>query len=146
MWFFSYFCSKHRSWVHVRTASVIYPCKPHFSYMSRDVRKPVFRVSDQVRRKPGLRNYWIRLEIWKVEDFVIKVSNFSCSYSQGQASSPDYQWLVIIWPPWMIVCSSPLLLELWTHFPVTPLGGELSVWHFTSKLFRFRPLSVKLLY
>ena len=29
---FSYFCSKHRLCVHVRTASAIYPCIPQFCY------------------------------------------------------------------------------------------------------------------
>ena len=29
----------------------------HLYNLSRDVRKPVFGVSDQIRHKPGLRNY-----------------------------------------------------------------------------------------
>ena len=31
--YFSYCWSKHRLWVHVRTASMIYPCKPQFYYI-----------------------------------------------------------------------------------------------------------------
>ena len=31
----------------------VYPCKYTLYYMSRDVRKPVFGVSDQVPHKPG---------------------------------------------------------------------------------------------
>ena len=53
MIYFSYFCSKHRSWVHVRTASLtstydlcfrakirknVYPCKPQFYYIKVGVR------------------------------------------------------------------------------------------------------------
>ena len=43
LWYFSYFCSKHKLWVLVRTASNhvlsrnkknnIYPCKPQFYYI-----------------------------------------------------------------------------------------------------------------
>ena len=40
IWYFSYFCSKHRLWVFFRTASVsrnkknnVYPCKPQFYYI-----------------------------------------------------------------------------------------------------------------
>ena len=44
----------------------------HHLYMSRDVRKPVFRVSDQVRHKTGLYSHrrWLRdlkFRIWKAE-------------------------------------------------------------------------------
>ena len=71
---YSYFCSKHRSWVHVRTASLrrfllvptihalekkksVYPCSPQFYYIKVGC-KDVFIT--RTFEQDGIRMHWIR--------------------------------------------------------------------------------------
>ena len=72
--YFSYFCAKHRLWVHSEAVLIsthnlcsrakirenVYPCKPQLYYMSSDMRKPDFCICKN-KAADQLCSNWVSL-------------------------------------------------------------------------------------